>query len=76
MKSFTVKTLLGTEGAFDREMSAANQKKQALANRFADTYRAYQWLQENRNEFQGQIYGPIMLEVSSTVLLNLSFVLD
>ncbi|XP_055329339.1 structural maintenance of chromosomes protein 5-like isoform X2 [Paramacrobiotus metropolitanus] len=28
------------------------------------TYRAYQWVEQNRNQFRGQVYGPLFLEIN------------
>ena len=41
-----------------------NQRVEKLKSKFEDTYKAYVWLQENRNQFEGHIYDPIIIEVN------------
>lgn len=45
----------------------ANIKKQRvekLRSKFEDTYKAFVWLQDNRNQFEGHIFDPIIIEVN------------
>ena len=41
-----------------------NQRVEKLKSKFEDTYKAYMWLQDNRNLFEGHIYDPIIIEVN------------
>ncbi|KAL6495727.1 Structural maintenance of chromosomes protein 5 [Orobanche gracilis] len=49
-----------------REMENVNNKRlQALKNSGADKiFEAYQWVQEHRNKFKKEVYGPVLLEVN------------
>uniref|UniRef100_A0A4W4FIK2 Structural maintenance of chromosomes protein 5 n=1 Tax=Electrophorus electricus TaxID=8005 RepID=A0A4W4FIK2_ELEEL len=42
-----------------------NRKEEKLRNRFCDTYAALQWLKNHRDLFEGKVYEPMMLVVSS-----------
>jgi len=37
---------------------------ESLRQHFQETYNAYQWVQENRGRFQGEVLGPLMLEIN------------
>lgn len=41
-----------------------NQRVEKLKSNFEDTYKAYAWLQENRNQFEGHIFDPIIIEIN------------
>ncbi|CAO1435643.1 unnamed protein product [Diamesa serratosioi] len=41
-----------------------NQRVEKLKSKFEDTYKAYVWLQDNRDQFEGHIYDPIIIEVN------------
>lgn len=34
-----------------------------LSRQHEDTYKAYQWLMQNRDKFRGKIHGPILLQL-------------
>jgi chromosome segregation ATPase len=42
----------------------SGQQKQKLKQRSRDTYRAWQWIEEHRDEFQGEVFGPPMISCS------------
>ena len=42
----------------------SNQHIDKLKNYFEDTYKAYEWINQNRHQFQGQIFNPVMIEVA------------
>ncbi|CAA2952068.1 structural maintenance of chromosomes 5 [Olea europaea subsp. europaea] len=45
--------------------NATNKRLQALRNSGAEKiFEAYQWVQEHRNEFNKEVYGPVLLEVN------------
>jgi hypothetical protein len=44
-------------------LDVANQRLELLRLKQKDTYDAVMWLRENKNQFQHQIYEPMMLEV-------------
>lgn len=54
--------------AIDNKLKAAeNEKEQRmgfLQQRYPDTYKAMQWLRENRQLFRGHVYDPIMMELA------------
>ncbi|CRK96211.1 CLUMA_CG009639, isoform A [Clunio marinus] len=37
---------------------------ETLRNNFEDAYTAYEWLKSNRDNFQGRIFNPIMIEIT------------
>lgn len=39
-----------------------------LRNHFEDAHRAFEWLTENRNQFEGHVFNPIILEITTTEL--------
>lgn len=41
-----------------------NAKEEKLRGRHRDTYAGLQWLRQNRQLFVGNVYEPMMLEVS------------
>ncbi|CAO1426736.1 unnamed protein product [Diamesa hyperborea] len=41
-----------------------NQRVEKLKTNFEDTYKAYVWLQDNRDQFEGHIYDPIIIEIN------------
>ncbi|CAO3703824.1 unnamed protein product [Rhizopus stolonifer] len=41
-----------------------NIRLQALKNRHADTFTAFEWLRANRDQFTGRVYNPILLELN------------
>ena len=48
-----------------RELSTkSGQQKQKLKARSRDTYRAWQWIEENMDQFQGEVFGPPMISCS------------
>jgi chromosome segregation ATPase len=48
-----------------RELTTkSGQQKQKLKARSRDTYRAWQWVEENTDEFQGEVFGPPMISCS------------
>lgn len=44
------------------------RKEEMLRNRFRDTHTALLWLRENRHLFEGNVYEPMMLVVSVSLL--------
>lgn len=44
--------------------SVQNIRLQALKNRHADTFTAFEWLRANRDQFTGRVYNPILLELN------------
>lgn len=51
--------------------NATNKRLQALRNSGAEKiFEAYQWVQEHRNEFNKEVYGPVLLEVHNLNLKN------
>ena len=55
---------LGLQEGLQKEIDAANVKVNILQNRFADTYKAWKWLENDGVEFKGKVLKPMMLEVS------------
>ncbi|WVZ78858.1 hypothetical protein U9M48_026506 [Paspalum notatum var. saurae] len=49
-----------------KEMESKNNRLlQALQNCGADNiFEAYRWVQDNKNNFRGEVYGPVLLEVN------------
>lgn len=45
---------------------AVKQRVGKLRNCFEDTFRAFQWLEKNRQNFQGKIFNPVLLEITVT----------
>lgn len=43
-----------------------NAKEEKLMGRHRDTHTALQWLRQNRDQFTGNVYEPMMLVVSPT----------
>ena len=46
--------------------SQAGQRETLLRKISYDTYKAWQWIQENRDKFEAQVYGPAMIECNVT----------
>lgn len=40
------------------------QRVGVLRQSFEDTYKAYEWLQSNRQNFRGKVFNPIMVEIT------------
>jgi structural maintenance of chromosomes protein 5 len=45
---------------------SAKQRLQVLRHHFEDAFKAYEWLRNNRHQFQGHIFDPIIIEISVT----------
>lgn len=45
-----------------------NVKEEKLRGRHRDTHTALQWLRQNRNRFNGNVYEPMLLVVSASHL--------
>jgi structural maintenance of chromosomes protein 5 len=45
---------------------SVKQRVQVLRNYFEDAFKAYEWLQNNRDQFQGHIFDPVIVEISVT----------
>ncbi len=40
------------------------QRLDKLRTNFEDAYKAYEWLQQNMDQFEGHVYAPILLEIN------------
>lgn len=40
------------------------QRVAVLRQNFEDTYKAYEWLQSNRQNFRGKVFNPVMVEIT------------
>lgn len=40
------------------------QRLDVLRNQFEDAYKAYEWLQQNRQNFRGRVFNPILVEIT------------
>jgi hypothetical protein len=54
------------EGELNELESQAGQQNKKCANLALETWRAWQWLQENQHFFEKHVFGPVMLECSIT----------
>lgn len=50
------------------------QRVETLRNASEDTYKTYDWLQKNRQNFQGKIFNPVMTEITVTENDNAKYV--
>ncbi|KAI9282248.1 hypothetical protein BY458DRAFT_429086 [Sporodiniella umbellata] len=41
-----------------------NIRLEALRSRHSDTFKAYEWLKENKDQFSAKVYSPILLEIN------------
>lgn len=57
--------------------SIANIEKQRLDKlrmSFEDTYKAYEWVRQNRDQFEGHIFDPVLVEINVKDKRNAKFV--
>jgi recombinational DNA repair ATPase RecF len=61
----SLKTRLSRVTAELYELSTkSGQQKQKLKAKSRDTYRAWEWIEENKERFQGEVFGPPMISCS------------
>ena len=50
------------------------QRLEVLRNNYEDAFRAYEWLQDNRHEFRGRVFNPIMVEITVNEKENAKYI--
>lgn len=50
------------------------QRLDVLRNKYEDAYKAYEWLNSNRQNFQGRIFNPVMTEITVKEKSNAMYV--
>lgn len=60
--------LLGLQKKLNDMNNLMKVKEEKLRGRHRDTHAALQWLRQNRNRFKGNVYEPMLLEVSRSHL--------
>lgn len=62
------------ERKIEQITNVERQRLDKLRSYFEDAYKAYEWLQQNRNEFSGQIFDPILVEINVKNQQNAKYV--